>query len=159
MAGHNLKCYHDIIFMRSVMMICIHAWYINFFCPAVRHSLKFIFTASSGLPDFPEYVSAVMVDGNLVVNCDSSKKILELKYDWVKKLLENDPHQSGLYKGACFGWVQNYFKSEIKHLKQRFNQSEGTVCTVIFHLLLHELFLYQYILFIFFFTRICFSSI
>uniref|UniRef100_A0A671XIL1 MHC class I-like antigen recognition-like domain-containing protein n=1 Tax=Sparus aurata TaxID=8175 RepID=A0A671XIL1_SPAAU len=91
----------------------------------IKHSLKYITTASSGLPDFPEYVAAAVVDGNLVVYCDGSKNILELKYDWVKKLLENDPHQLELYKGACFGWVQTYFKSEINTLKQRFNQTGG----------------------------------
>ncbi|XP_030267610.1 major histocompatibility complex class I-related gene protein-like [Sparus aurata] len=95
------------------------------FAFSVKHSLKYITTASSGLPDFPEYVAAAVVDGNLVVYCDGSKNILELKYDWVKKLLENDPHQLELYKGACFGWVQTYFKSEINTLKQRFNQTGG----------------------------------
>ena len=102
----------------------------NLFCPAVKHSMKYIITASSGLPDFPEFVAAAMVDENLLVYCDSSKKMMELKYDWVTKILENDPHQLELYKGACYEGDLTYFKSEINSLIQRFNQSGGTVCTL-----------------------------
>uniref|UniRef100_A0A671UKK3 Ig-like domain-containing protein n=1 Tax=Sparus aurata TaxID=8175 RepID=A0A671UKK3_SPAAU len=98
---------------------------INLFCPAVKHSLKYIVTASSGLPDLPEFVVAAVVDENPLFYCDSSKKILELKHDWVKKVLENDPHQLEFYKRACFGWLPSYFKDTINGLKQRFNQSGG----------------------------------
>ncbi|XP_073319107.1 major histocompatibility complex class I-related gene protein-like [Pagrus major] len=95
------------------------------FAFSVKHSLKYIFTASSGLPDFPEFVAAAMVDDNLVGYCDSSKKIIELKHDWVKKVLEDDPHQLELYKGSCFEREPTNFKAKINNLKQRFNQSGG----------------------------------
>ncbi|XP_030268685.1 major histocompatibility complex class I-related gene protein-like [Sparus aurata] len=91
----------------------------------VKHSLKYIFTASSGLPDFPQFVAAAVVDDNLVVYCDGSKKMRELKFDWVTKVLEDDPHQLELYKGACYEGELTYFKSEINSLIQRFNQSGG----------------------------------
>uniref|UniRef100_A0A671UP33 Ig-like domain-containing protein n=1 Tax=Sparus aurata TaxID=8175 RepID=A0A671UP33_SPAAU len=91
----------------------------------MKHSLKYIFTASSGLPDFPEFVVAAVVDGNLLVYCDGSKKILEPKLDWVKKLFENDPHQLEEYKGLCFHVEPTYFKATINSLKHRFNQSGG----------------------------------
>ncbi|XP_030268623.1 major histocompatibility complex class I-related gene protein-like [Sparus aurata] len=93
--------------------------------PAVKHSLKFIFTATSGLPDFPEFVAAAMIDENLVGYCDKNKLILNPKHDWVKKLLENYPHHLELYKRACFGGEPTYFKAEINSLIQRFNQSGG----------------------------------
>uniref|UniRef100_A0A671XC26 Ig-like domain-containing protein n=1 Tax=Sparus aurata TaxID=8175 RepID=A0A671XC26_SPAAU len=85
----------------------------------------YIFTASSGLPDFPQFVAAAVVDDNLVVYCDGSKKMRELKFDWVTKVLEDDPHQLELYKGACYEGELTYFKSEINSLIQRFNQSGG----------------------------------
>ena len=132
MAGHNLKCYHDIIFMMSEMMMCIYIECINLFCPTVKHSLKYITTASSGLPDFPEYVVAAMVDDNLVGNCDGSKKIIDLKHDWMKKVLKDDPHQLEYYKGACFDTMPTFFKATINSFKQRFNQSGGTVCTMLY---------------------------
>ncbi|XP_073319275.1 major histocompatibility complex class I-related gene protein-like [Pagrus major] len=95
------------------------------FASSVKHSLNYIYTASSGLPDFPEFVGAAVVDDNLLGNCDSSKKIIELKHDWVKKIYENDPHQLEEYKRLCFVEEPNFFKAEINSLKQRFNQSGG----------------------------------
>ena len=104
----------------------------NLFCPAVKHSLKFIITASSGLPDFPAYVGALVVDDNLVGYCDDSKKTIDSKQEWLKKLLEDDPYQLELYRGACFGWLPTFFKVTINNLKQRFNQSGGKVCTMLY---------------------------
>ncbi|XP_073319013.1 major histocompatibility complex class I-related gene protein-like isoform X2 [Pagrus major] len=95
------------------------------FASSVRHSLKYISTATSGLPDFPEFFSTVMVDGSLVVYCDNSKKIMELKHDWVKKVYKHDPHHLEHYKGSCFERYPPFFKAEINILKQRFNQSGG----------------------------------
>ncbi|XP_073319753.1 major histocompatibility complex class I-related gene protein-like [Pagrus major] len=97
----------------------------NLFCPAVKHSLKYILTASSGLPDFPEFVSAAVVDENLLVYCDSSKKIIELNHDFAKKVLEDDLNHLERYKAACFVWYPTDFKATINSLKQRFNQSGG----------------------------------
>uniref|UniRef100_A0A671THW0 Ig-like domain-containing protein n=1 Tax=Sparus aurata TaxID=8175 RepID=A0A671THW0_SPAAU len=111
--------------MMSVMMTCIYTECINLFCPAVKHSLKFITTASSGLPDFPECVVAAVVDEILVGYCDGSKKTTDLKHDWMKKVLEDDPHQLEYYKGACFDIMPTFFKLTINSLKQRFNQSGG----------------------------------
>ncbi|XP_073319279.1 major histocompatibility complex class I-related gene protein-like [Pagrus major] len=95
------------------------------FASSVKHSLKYITTASSGLQDFPEMVAVAMVNENLVAHCDNSKKIIELKQEWVKKLLENDPHQLEEYKRTCFEWSPPFFKAQINSLKQRFNQSGG----------------------------------
>uniref|UniRef100_A0A671TJJ5 Ig-like domain-containing protein n=1 Tax=Sparus aurata TaxID=8175 RepID=A0A671TJJ5_SPAAU len=95
------------------------------FAFSVKHSLKFITTASSGLPDFPECVVAAVVDEILVGYCDGSKKTTDLKHDWMKKVLEDDPHQLEYYKGACFDIMPTFFKLTINSLKQRFNQSGG----------------------------------
>ncbi|XP_030267508.1 major histocompatibility complex class I-related gene protein-like [Sparus aurata] len=107
------------------MKIFIFLLLSSHFAVSVKHSLKFITTVSSGLPDFPEYVAAAVVDDNLVGYCDGSKKIIDLKQDWVNKVLENDPHQLKYYKRACFEWVPTLFKATINSLKQRFNQSGG----------------------------------
>uniref|UniRef100_A0A671XC23 Ig-like domain-containing protein n=1 Tax=Sparus aurata TaxID=8175 RepID=A0A671XC23_SPAAU len=99
------------------------AW--SLFRGSVKHSLKYIYTASSGLPDFPEFVAAAVVDENLLVYCDCSKKILQPKYDWVKKVFEDDPQHLEHYKESCYEGQQTFFKATINSLKQRFNQSEG----------------------------------
>uniref|UniRef100_A0A671XIG8 Ig-like domain-containing protein n=1 Tax=Sparus aurata TaxID=8175 RepID=A0A671XIG8_SPAAU len=95
------------------------------FAFSVKHSLKYITTASSGLPDFPEFVAAAVVDDNLLVYCDGNEKIIEPKHEWVKKVLEDDPQHLELYNSACFEWDPTYFKATINSLKQRFNQSRG----------------------------------
>uniref|UniRef100_A0A671UKG9 Major histocompatibility complex class I-related gene protein-like n=2 Tax=Sparus aurata TaxID=8175 RepID=A0A671UKG9_SPAAU len=107
------------------MKIFIFLLLSSHFAFSVKHSLKYISTASSGLPDFPEFVVAAVVDDNLVAFCNGNKKIIDLKHDWVKKVLEDDPHQLELYKGLCFQWEPTFFKAEINGLTQRFNQSGG----------------------------------
>uniref|UniRef100_A0A8C9X6Z4 Major histocompatibility complex class I-related gene protein-like n=1 Tax=Sander lucioperca TaxID=283035 RepID=A0A8C9X6Z4_SANLU len=91
----------------------------------VEHSLKFFITASSGVPNFPEFVAAAMVDEFLMGYCDTKKKILEPKQDWMKTILENNPQQLEFYTQGCFEIVPNFFKATMDHLKQRFNQSGG----------------------------------
>uniref|UniRef100_A0A8P4KRA6 Ig-like domain-containing protein n=1 Tax=Dicentrarchus labrax TaxID=13489 RepID=A0A8P4KRA6_DICLA len=91
---------------------------------AVKHSLKFIFTASSGVPDFPEFVAAGVVDDILSGYCDSNKKIVEPKQDWVNRLFEDDPQHFELYTTEC-SEKPLFFKARINNLKQRFNQSGG----------------------------------
>ena len=104
----------------------------NLFCPAVKHSLKYIITVSSGLPDFPEFVAAAVVDDNLVGSCDGSKLIIDPKQDWMKKILEDDPNHFEYYRATCFEEVPTLFKATINSLKQRFNHSGGTVCTMLY---------------------------
>ncbi|KAM9339835.1 major histocompatibility complex class I-related gene protein-like [Symphorus nematophorus] len=90
-----------------------------------KHSLRYFYTASSGLPNFPDFVAAAVVDDILAVYCDSNKKALELKQDWMKNFFENNPQHFELYTGECVAIQPNYFKATIYSLKQRFNQSGG----------------------------------
>uniref|UniRef100_A0A0F8AX75 Major histocompatibility complex class I-related protein n=1 Tax=Larimichthys crocea TaxID=215358 RepID=A0A0F8AX75_LARCR len=92
---------------------------------SVKHSLKYFTTVSSGVTNFPEFVATVMIDDILLGYCDSNTKKLELKYDWMKKLAEEDPQQLDYYNIQCFQREPNFFKATISHLKQRFNQSGG----------------------------------
>lgn len=94
--------------------------------------MKFFVTASSGVKNLPEFVGAVVVDETLIGYCDSSTKTLELKHDWVKELFKHEQVQLEQYNGQCFKNQPSYFKDTMNSLKQRFNQSEGTVCFVIF---------------------------
>ncbi|KAM8766207.1 major histocompatibility complex class I-related gene protein-like [Acanthopagrus schlegelii] len=107
------------------MKILIFLALSSHFAFSVKHSLKFTITASSGLPDFPEYVGAAVVDENHVGSCDDSKLIIDPKHDWMKQIWENYPSHLEEYKRACFLGEPTYFKAEINRLKQRFNQSGG----------------------------------
>ena len=151
--GHTSEHLSEALTEEVKVRVIVFTECINFFCPAVKHSLKYITTASSGLPDLPEYTAAAVVDEDLVLYCDGSNKILKPKHDWVKKVLEDDPHHLEYYKITCFEIEPPYFNDEVNRLIQRFNQSGGTVCTMLFHLLLHELFFKKKI------SRICIRNI
>ncbi|XP_051251243.1 major histocompatibility complex class I-related gene protein-like isoform X2 [Dicentrarchus labrax] len=92
---------------------------------AVKHSMMIFITGSSGVPNLSEFVGSLEVDGSLVGYCDSNKKILEPKQDWVKKVFEDDPQYFEWATQECFENGPNIFKMWINNLKQHLNQSEG----------------------------------
>ncbi|KAA8578488.1 hypothetical protein FQN60_007058, partial [Etheostoma spectabile] len=71
-----------------------------------------------------EYVVTGEVDDLLVGYCDTNKKIIEPKQDWVKTFLEINPQQLEFYTQRC-EVEQMDMKAHIFHFKQRFNQSGG----------------------------------
>uniref|UniRef100_A0A3Q3JXZ2 Ig-like domain-containing protein n=1 Tax=Monopterus albus TaxID=43700 RepID=A0A3Q3JXZ2_MONAL len=102
-----------------LLLLCCHV------ASAVKHSLKYFLTASSGIPDFPEFVGAAVVDEVQVGYCDSNIKTAEPKQDWMKKLIKNDPQHLEWYTLKCFG-NQQVFRANIDSLKERLNQTGGT---------------------------------
>nr|XP_046273749.1 major histocompatibility complex class I-related gene protein-like isoform X2 [Scatophagus argus] len=92
---------------------------------AVKHSLKYFYTVSSGLPNIPEFVAVGSVDDVLLGSCDSDKKTPEAKQDCVEKQLQSDLQQFELYNQQCLKILPNFFKATIHTLTQRFNQSGG----------------------------------
>uniref|UniRef100_A0A8P4JZ32 Ig-like domain-containing protein n=1 Tax=Dicentrarchus labrax TaxID=13489 RepID=A0A8P4JZ32_DICLA len=92
---------------------------------AVKHSLKYFLTGSSGVPNLSEFVGSLEVDGSLVGYCDGNKKIIKPKQDWMKKLIEDDPQHLEWATKQCFQRGPNIFKVRIQNLKQRLNQTEG----------------------------------
>ncbi|XP_061597612.1 major histocompatibility complex class I-related gene protein-like [Cololabis saira] len=91
---------------------------------AVKHSLKYFLTATSGIPDFPELVGAATVNEIQVGYCDSKIKTAEPKLDWMKKLIKDDPQHLEWYSLKCLQKLQ-VFKDNIDSLKQRLNHTKG----------------------------------
>nr|SSC14285.1 MHC Class 1 alpha antigen [Channa striata] len=91
---------------------------------AVTHSLKYFYTASSGIPNFPEYVSVGMVDGLQISHCDSITSRNIPKQIWMNKATEDDPQYWDSQTQICVG-NQPVFKANIVTVKQRFNQTGG----------------------------------
>uniref|UniRef100_A0A8C4NPZ5 Ig-like domain-containing protein n=1 Tax=Dicentrarchus labrax TaxID=13489 RepID=A0A8C4NPZ5_DICLA len=103
------------------MLLLVIIVFILNVCPAVKHSMKFFVTASSGVPNFPEYMGALVVDDILAGYYDSNKQILEPKQEWMKRLFEKDPQHLEFYTQT----LPHFFKVGIQDLKQHLNESGG----------------------------------
>ncbi|XP_062292396.1 major histocompatibility complex class I-related gene protein-like [Scomber scombrus] len=91
---------------------------------AVTHSLKNIVTASSQVPNFPEFVIVGMVDDVQIQHYDSNTTRLVPKQDWANRVTEDNPQHWERYTARCLG-LQQIFKGYIETLKHRFNQTGG----------------------------------
>ncbi len=90
------------------------------------HSLKFLLTATSGASSFPEFLVVAMVDEVQVGYCDNINTA-KPKHEWARDLFKDDPQQLEWYVSECIH-EQHYFRASIDNFKQRFNQTEGTLC-------------------------------
>ncbi|XP_056453820.1 major histocompatibility complex class I-related gene protein-like [Gadus chalcogrammus] len=91
---------------------------------AVIHSLRFFYTASSGLSSFPEYVSVGMVDEVQFVHYDSVSKRAVPKQTWMDQLTRDRPDY--------WEWEtdrelrnQQVFKVDVENAKKHFNHTGG----------------------------------
>ncbi|XP_062414527.1 major histocompatibility complex class I-related gene protein-like [Pungitius pungitius] len=90
----------------------------------VKHSLKYFLTSTSGLPNFPEFVGAAMVDDVQIGYCDSSIRTAQPKQAWMRELIKKDPRLGEWYSQKC-SVNQQVFRGHMDGLKQRFNQTGG----------------------------------
>ncbi|XP_054618840.1 major histocompatibility complex class I-related gene protein-like isoform X1 [Dunckerocampus dactyliophorus] len=92
---------------------------------AVKHSLKYFLTATSGIRNFPEFVGVAMVDDVQVGYCDSNIQSAEPKQDWMKELVQAEPYHLHWYKLKCSG-NQKVFREKLDAFSRRLNQSGGS---------------------------------
>lgn len=90
----------------------------------VTHSLKYFYTGSSGVPNFPAYVSVGLVDDVQISHCDSIINKNIPKQEWMNHVKEYEPGYWERQSQICAGH-QQAFKSGIELLKERFNQTGG----------------------------------
>uniref|UniRef100_A0A667Y3A6 Ig-like domain-containing protein n=1 Tax=Myripristis murdjan TaxID=586833 RepID=A0A667Y3A6_9TELE len=88
------------------------------------HSLKYFDTASSGVPNFPEFVVVGLVDDVQIVHYDSNTQRMVPKQDWMEKVTADD---AGYWDGETHASLVNQhgLKVSFDSLKKRFNQTGG----------------------------------
>ncbi|XP_061596680.1 H-2 class I histocompatibility antigen, Q9 alpha chain-like [Cololabis saira] len=91
---------------------------------AVTHSLKYFYTGSSQVPNFPEFVAVGLVDDVQMFRYDSNTKKAEAKQDWMSRVSEKDPQYWERETERMAGTHQSS-KVSIETLRQRFNQTGG----------------------------------
>ncbi|RVE55431.1 hypothetical protein OJAV_G00236380 [Oryzias javanicus] len=92
---------------------------------AVKHSLKFFFTASSGKINFPEFLGLTVVDDVEIGYCDNITRRGEPKQDWIRTLMKINPHLLQLFPNQCLH--NHYFlKADMDFFNQRLHQTEGS---------------------------------
>eukprot|EP00063_Salmo_salar_P057985 XP_014032820.1 PREDICTED: major histocompatibility complex class I-related gene protein-like [Salmo salar] len=106
-----MKC-----FILLLLSISLHA------ASAAMHSLRYVYTATSGMPDFPEFVTVGLVNGEPISYYDSIIRSETPRQDWMKEAV--DPDYWNRNTQTSIGDEQT-FKANIDVAKQRFNQTGG----------------------------------
>ncbi|XP_036001714.1 major histocompatibility complex class I-related gene protein isoform X1 [Fundulus heteroclitus] len=89
---------------------------------SVTHSLKYFYTASSGLHNFPQFVTVGMVDDQPFSYYDSVVKKEIPKQDWMAKSESPEYWEAETQKSIG---TEQTFKTNLDIAKQRFNQTGG----------------------------------
>ncbi|KAM4550820.1 major histocompatibility complex class I-related gene protein-like [Fundulus diaphanus] len=88
----------------------------------MTHSLKYFYTASSQVQNFPEFVVVGLVDDVQIVKYDSFTRKTEPTQDWMR---ENSDQVCWIEESIRNLRSQYAYKVNIEIAKQRFNQTEG----------------------------------
>ncbi|CAL8253997.1 unnamed protein product [Lota lota] len=91
---------------------------------SVIHSLKYFYTASSGVSTFPEFVVVGIVDEVQMDHYDSNSKRAVPKQAWMEQVTRDDPGYWERQTGIALS-NQQISKANIETVKKRFNQTEG----------------------------------
>ncbi|XP_036001716.1 major histocompatibility complex class I-related gene protein isoform X3 [Fundulus heteroclitus] len=88
----------------------------------MTHSLKYFYTASTEIQNFPEFVVVYLVNDVQIVKYDSITRKTEPTQDWMKKIF--DQHY-WIEESITNLRSQYAYKVNIEIAKQRFNQTDG----------------------------------
>ncbi|XP_057683963.1 class I histocompatibility antigen, F10 alpha chain-like isoform X2 [Corythoichthys intestinalis] len=109
--------------MRDLAALLLVAAQIQSVHPVI-HTLKYICTASSQIPNFPEFLAVGYVDGVQIDHYDSKSRKLRPTQDWMNKITAEDPHY--WERETLISIAQEQVsKVDIEIAKESFNQTGG----------------------------------
>ncbi|XP_029700932.1 major histocompatibility complex class I-related gene protein-like isoform X2 [Takifugu rubripes] len=91
---------------------------------AVTHTLKYFYTGSFGVPNFPEFVAVGLVDDVPIIRYDSNTRRAQRKQEWMKEVTADDP-QYWSKSTQTLLFTQQTLKRNMEIAEQRFNQTRG----------------------------------
>ncbi|KAK6323721.1 hypothetical protein J4Q44_G00060600 [Coregonus suidteri] len=89
---------------------------------AATNTLLYYYTATSGIPNFPEFMTVGIVNGHQIDHYDSITKRAIQKAEWISGAVDPDYWKRNTQTYAA---NEPSFKANIDILKSRFNQTEG----------------------------------
>ncbi|XP_041759084.2 class I histocompatibility antigen, F10 alpha chain-like [Coregonus clupeaformis] len=89
---------------------------------AATHSLRYVYTATSGIPDFPEFVTVGLVNGEPVSYYDSVSRRETPRQEWIKEAVGPDYWNRNTQSSIG---AEQTFKANIDIAKHRFNHTGG----------------------------------
>lgn len=105
-----------ILFIFTLLGIGLHG------SEPVTHSLRYFYTASRGIPSFPEFVTIGMVNEQIISYYDSVQKREVPKQEWMKKNEQPDYWERQTQISIA---TEQKFKASIDSVSQRLNQTKG----------------------------------
>uniref|UniRef100_A0A3B3RD43 Ig-like domain-containing protein n=1 Tax=Paramormyrops kingsleyae TaxID=1676925 RepID=A0A3B3RD43_9TELE len=91
----------------------------------VTHSLQYVYTGMSGIPDFPEFVSMGLVNGEPIDYYDSKVRRVTPRQRW----LEQSVGPGYWEQQIQYSWyAEGEMKNSIEVAKKLFNHTEGKWC-------------------------------
>nr|XP_061808354.1 class I histocompatibility antigen, F10 alpha chain-like [Nerophis lumbriciformis] len=109
--------------MRDLVALLLVAAQIQSVHPVI-HTIKYIYTASSQIPNFPEFLIVGYVDGVPIVHYDSKSRKLRPKQDWMNKITAEDPRYWERETQISID-TEQVNKAAIEILQECFNQTGG----------------------------------
>ncbi|XP_073319170.1 major histocompatibility complex class I-related gene protein-like [Pagrus major] len=99
---------------------------------SVKHYLRYVHTGSSGIPNVPNTVAAVFVDGHQTIHYDSNTKKMLPTQTWMNQATEDEPEY---WKSETSFWrgQEQHAMYYLGHFKERFNHTGGIHVLQVFH--------------------------